>query len=122
MLEIEGSEGGSDRRYLFAEGFHRSTGSARANSSTTCRISAGTLESSGNLTVRVLPRNSFGTAGAAISAVAIPSGSTAQGLPDAFVEWIESNGTQYIDTGVAGREGGALRLCIWNHILFAGGG
>ena len=25
------------------------------------------------------------------------------GLPDAFVEWVESNGTQYIDTGIKGR-------------------
>jgi len=51
----------------------------------------------------VFPRNSFGKAGASLSATAVPSATVQSGLPDAFIEWVESNGTQYIDTGIKGR-------------------
>ena len=102
-LEIEGSDGGSDERFVFAEGFHRSSGSVRANASMTCQVSAATLTATGELNVKVFPRNSFGKAGASLSATAVPSATVQSGLPDAFVEWVESNGTQYIDTGIKGR-------------------
>ena len=102
-LEIEGSNGGRDERYLFAEGFHRSTGSTRANAPTTCQVSAAGLTATGTLNVTVTPRNSFGKAGGAISAAAAPFEPVQAGMPDAFVEYVESNGTQYIDTGIVGR-------------------
>ena len=102
-LEIEGSEGGRDERFVFAEGFHRSSDSARANASMTCLVSAATLTATGELNVKVFPRNSFGKAGAPLSVTAAPFEAVQAGQPDAFVEWVESNGTQYIDTGVKGR-------------------
>ena len=104
-LEIEGSEGGRDERFVFAEGFHRSSGSARANAHTVCKVAASTLTAKGELTVKVTPRDSFGKAGAAISTVAVRPAAAEAGPPDKFLEYVESTsgGNQWIDTGVVGK-------------------
>ena len=68
-VEIEGTEGGSDSKFVFSDGFHRSSESARANATTVCRLSLSELKSVGDLRIAVSPRNSFGKAGKPLSAV-----------------------------------------------------
>ena len=116
-IEIEGSNGGRDERYLFAEGFHRSAGSARANSPTICQVSAAGLTATGTLNVTVTPRNSFGKAGGAISATAAEPVLKFHGRPDHFVQYVEATGTQYIDTEIVGRCNTAMEAHVmWNRV------
>ena len=119
-LEIEGSNGGRDERYLFAEGFNRSIGSTRANAPTTCQVSAAGLTATGTLNVTVTPRNSFGKAGGAISATAAEPVLKFHGKPDHFVQYVEATGTQYIDTEIVGRCNTAMEAHVmWSWVTDA---
>ncbi|MBR1920870.1 MAG: hypothetical protein IJ829_02560, partial [Kiritimatiellae bacterium] len=66
-VEISGTDGGADRKFVFAEGFYRSRGSEAANAPTVFKVDADLLASKGSYQVRVVPRNCFGVAGDAIS-------------------------------------------------------
>ena len=68
-LRIAGGNGATDDRYVFAESFYRSEAGGKANVPTVCRLAVNRLKSSGALRIEVSPRNSFGRAGAPISAV-----------------------------------------------------
>ena len=65
-VEISGDNGGTDRKFAFAEGFYRSPDSTVANSPTVFRVDADLLESKGDLTIKVVPRNGYGVAGKAL--------------------------------------------------------
>ena len=83
----------------------------------TCRISVSTLTAAGDLTVRVLPRNSFGKAGAALSTVAPMPVRKLHARPDHFVQYVEATGTQYIDTEVVGRCNTAMEAHVmWSYV------
>lgn len=97
-VTIAGSNGACDERYVFAEGFYRAAASDRAKSPTVCRLAIARLAAAGELKIEVRPRNSFGVEGRALSARFSLSD-----VPDAFVEYVESSGAQYVDTGVVGR-------------------
>lgn len=62
-VEIAGGNGATDRRYVFAEGFHRSTLSKRAAAPTAFAVALDSLKAQGALSVKVFPRNSFGKEG-----------------------------------------------------------
>ena len=66
-LEISGKDGGTDKKFVFAAGFHRSAGSKEANAPTVFQVDADLLESKGDYKIKVVPRNCFGVAGDAIS-------------------------------------------------------
>ena len=65
-IEISGTDGGTDRKFVFAAGFHRSAGSKEAAEPTVFQIDADLLSSKGDFRIKVVPRNCFGVAGAAI--------------------------------------------------------
>ena len=65
-LEISGTDGGTDRKFVLAAGFHRSAGSKEAAEPTVFQIDADLLRSKGGYKINVVPRNCFGVAGAAI--------------------------------------------------------
>ena len=67
-LRITGENGKADDRYVFAESFYRSESGGAANVPTVCSLAANRLKASGKLRIEVSPRNSFGKAGAPISA------------------------------------------------------
>ena len=67
-LRITGENGKADDRYVFAESFYRSESGGAANVPTVCSLAANCLKASGKLRIEVSPRNSFGKAGAPISA------------------------------------------------------
>lgn len=62
-VEISGANGEMDARFVFAEGFHRSTKSARAAKATMFRVALDTLKAKAPFSVKVFPRNSFGGEG-----------------------------------------------------------
>ena len=66
-IELAGADGRKETRYVLHEGCHRSPGSKRANAPTVCRLAPRRLAVSGEVEIRVSPRNSFGKEGAAIS-------------------------------------------------------
>ena len=66
-LEISGTDGGTDRKFVLAAGFHRSAGSKEAAEPTVFQIDADLLRSKGGYKINVVPRNCFGVAGDAIS-------------------------------------------------------
>ncbi len=65
-VEISGKDGGIDRKFAFAEGYHRSPESAVANKPLVFLVDADLLESKGDLLIKVSPRNGFGVAGEAL--------------------------------------------------------
>lgn len=65
-VEISGKDGGTDRKFVFASGFHRSAGTKEANSPTVLQVDAGLLQAKGALLIKAIPRNSFGIAGSAV--------------------------------------------------------
>jgi hypothetical protein len=65
-VEISGKDGGTDRKFVFASGFHRSAGTKEANSPTVLQVDAGLLQAKGALLIKAIPRNSFGVAGSAV--------------------------------------------------------
>lgn len=65
-LELSGADGAKETRYVIAEGCYRSPGSERANSPTVCLLAVRRLKVSGEVELRVVPRNCFGKAGGAI--------------------------------------------------------
>ncbi len=67
-LKITDEKGVTDNRYVFATGFYRSIASGKANVPTVCKFTTGRLRVSGKLRIEAYPRNSFGRAGAPISA------------------------------------------------------
>ena len=62
-VEISGKAGGIDRKFAFAEGYHRSPESNVANKPLVFLVDADLLESKGDLLIKVSPRNGFGVAG-----------------------------------------------------------
>ena len=73
-IELVGADGAKEMRYVFDDGCHRSPKSKRALAPTVCSLAASRLAVSGEVKIRVVPRNSFGKEGAAIStAFTIPS-------------------------------------------------
>ena len=68
-VEMSGKDG-VDRKFVFASGFHRSSGTKEANEPTVFKVDADLLKSRGELLVKVVPRNSFGVAGKALEAAA----------------------------------------------------
>ena len=106
-VTIAGSNGLTDEKFVFAEGFHRSATSKRANTPTVFKVAFGALSVRGDLEIRVAPRSSLGAEGHALTAKFSLSDE-----PDAFVEYVESNGTQYIDTGIVGRCGTNAEMTI----------
>ena len=68
-IEIAGADGKAETRYMFAEGFHRSRESKRANSPSVFLVSAAGLAAKGDLKISVWPRNSFGRRGVPLAAV-----------------------------------------------------
>lgn len=71
-VEISGSGGGTDRKFVFASGFHRAPDTREANGSTVFQVDAGLLEARGEWLVKVVPRNCFGMAGSAICTTVTP--------------------------------------------------
>lgn len=71
-VEISGSDGGTDRKYAFASGFHRSADAGEACSPTVFQVDADLLKAKGELLIKVFPRNSFGVAGGSIAATFAP--------------------------------------------------
>ena len=67
-IRITGENGKTDDRYVFAESFYRSESGGAANVPTVCSLAANRLKAAGRLRIDVSPRNSFGKAGAPISA------------------------------------------------------
>lgn len=65
--QIFGKDGGTDRKFVFASGFHRSAGTKEANSPTVLQVDAGLLQAKGALLIKAIPRNSFGVAGSSIA-------------------------------------------------------
>ncbi len=106
-ITIAGTNGATDEKFVFSEGFHRSATSSRANAPTIFKVALGALSARGDLDIRVAPRSSLGAEGDALAAKFSLSDE-----PDAFVEYVESNGTQYIDTGVIGRCGTSAEMTI----------
>ena len=97
-LKITDGTGIRDDKYVFAAKFFRSTASGAANVPTVCKLPVSRLGASGPIHIEVTPRNSFGRAGAPISTdFELPA------VPFRYVEYVESTGTQYIDTGIRGR-------------------
>ena len=97
-LKITDGSGIRDDRYVFAEKFFRSTTSGAANVPTVCKLPVSRLGASGPIHIEVTPRNSFGRAGAPISTdFELPA------VPFRYVEYVESTGTQYVNTGIRGR-------------------
>ena len=68
-IELAGADGAKETRYVFDNGCHRSPKSKRALAPTICRLAARRLAVSGEVKIRVTPRNSFGKEGAAIATV-----------------------------------------------------
>ena len=66
-VEISGKDGGLDRRFVFASGFHRSAGTKEANAPTVLQVDADLLSVKGEVLIKAIPRNSFGIAGGAIA-------------------------------------------------------
>ena len=66
-LEISGKDGGTDRKFVFAAGFHRPAGSKEAGMPTVFQVDAALLKAKGDYRVKVVPRNCFGVAGDAIA-------------------------------------------------------
>ena len=106
-VTIAGSNGVRDERFVFAEGFYRAAASDRAKAPTVCSLAIGRLKAAGELKIEVYPRNSFGVEGRALSARFSLSD-----VPDAFVEYVESSGVQYVDTGVVGRCNTSAEMAI----------
>lgn len=106
-VTIAGSNGATDEKFVFAEGFHRSAASERARSRTVFKVALAALSARGDLDIRVAPRNSLGVEGRVLAARFSLSDD-----PDAFVDYVESNGTQYIDTGIVGRCGTTAEMTI----------
>ena len=97
-LKITDGTGIRDDRYVFAAKFFRSSASGAANVPTVCKIPVSRLSASGTIHIEVTPRNSFGRAGSPISIdFEIPA------VPFRYVEYVESTGTQYVNTGIRGR-------------------
>ena len=67
-VTIAGSNGATDEKFVFAEGFHRSATSKRANAPTVFKVALGALSARGDLEIRVAPRNSLGAEGRALTA------------------------------------------------------
>lgn len=65
-IEIIGSNGETDRKYVIAEGFNRSRNSLKANSPTVLLVALDTLKAAGNLNIKVFARNSFNKKGKSI--------------------------------------------------------
>lgn len=65
-VEISGKDGGIDRKFAFAEGYHRSPESKVANTPLVFLVDADLLASKGDLLIKVVPRNGFGVAGEAL--------------------------------------------------------
>ena len=63
---ISGKDGGIDRKFAFAEGYHRSPESKVANTPLVFLVDADLLASKGDLLIKVVPRNGFGVAGEAL--------------------------------------------------------
>ena len=87
-VTIAGANGLTDEKFVFAEGFHRSATSKRANTPTVFKVAFGALSARGNLEIRVAPRNSLGTEGRELAARLSLSDE-----PDAFVGSVEQAGT-----------------------------
>ena len=97
-LKITDGTGMRDDKYVFAEKFYRSSAGGMANVSTVCKIPVSRMNASGPLHIEVTPRNCFGRGGAPISIdYEIPA------VPFRYVEYVESTGTQYVNTGIRGR-------------------
>lgn len=62
-IEISGSNGETDRKYVIAEGFNRSRNSQKANSPTVLLVALDALKATGNLNIKVFARNSFNKGG-----------------------------------------------------------
>ena len=71
-VEISGKDGGTDRKYVFAAGFHRSAGTQEAHAPTVLQVDAGLLRARGELLIRAVPRNSFGVSGSALALAFAP--------------------------------------------------
>ncbi len=65
-IEIIGSNGETDRKYVIAEGFNRSRNSLKANSPTVLLVALDALKTAGNLNIKVFARNSFNKKGKSI--------------------------------------------------------
>lgn len=72
-LELTDESGTKDERFVLAEGMHRSPKNKRALSPTVCRLAVRRLKVSGQVRIKVTPRNSFGKSGASIeTSFAVP--------------------------------------------------
>ena len=67
-IRITGENGKTDDRYVFAESFYRSESGGAVDVPTVCSLAANRLTAAGKLRIDVSPRNSFGKAGAPVSA------------------------------------------------------